>query len=159
MPRKKKEPPKASVRHSFDDGECLIRSVGEVMASRIEQAAKLLAMGRESGDSASMEAARKMRLKAVKEIDEWAGSVIKKIDDGEKAANKKRLERQRGIGKPLKQTKALTEIERLVKMGKEPKAIPGMLEKSGICSARYARSLLKKVTSRKAEGTVVPPLS
>lgn len=144
MPRKKEAPPKANVKHSFDDGECLIRSVGEVMASRIEQAARLLAMGREAGDSASMEVAREMRLKAVRQIDEWAGKTINRQVKAAKGAETFIRDQQKKNAKVLKRDLALAEIDRLAKMGKEPKVIPGMLDRQGICSARYARSLLEK---------------
>lgn len=142
MPRAKIEH-KASARYPFKDGEALIRSVGEVVAIRIEEAARLLAMGREAGDSATMDAARDMRLKAVKQIDEWAGKAINRQIKGQKGSETTRLERLRGHGKTLKRDEALKKIEELFKTGKEPRAIPGILQIQGICSARYARSLMK----------------
>ena len=143
MPRRK-ENHTASLRHRFSDADDLTRTLGEVMATRIEQAALLLALAKESGDVASIAAAKAMRETAIKTIDEWAGSVINQKEQGNNnQAKRKIMTRKEEKGEPLKADRAIIQIKRLLQEGKESKSIPGILERLGICSARYARSLMK----------------
>ncbi len=143
MPRRKKNHT-ASLRHRFSDGDDLTRTLGEVLATKIEQAALLLALAKESGDVASIAAAKAMRETAITTIDEWAGKVLNRQIKGQKGAKTLVNDRRKANAKPLKRDLALRQIERLGLAGKEPKSIPGILEKKGICSARYARSLMEK---------------
>jgi hypothetical protein len=143
MPRRK-ENHTASLRHRFSDGDDLTRTLGEVLATKIEQAALLLALAKESGDVASIAAAKAMRKTAINTIDEWAGKVLNRQIKAEKGAKTLINDRQKANAKPLKRDLALKEIERLGLAGKGPKSIPGILEKKGICSARYARSLMEE---------------
>lgn len=143
MPRKKTTHI-ASLVHPFDDGSDLRRTLGEVMATKIEQAALLLALAKESGDVASIAAAKAMRETAIKTIDEWAGSVINQKEQGNNNQAKRKImtRKEEKVG-ALKADRAIIQIERLLQEGKESKSIPGILERLGICSARYARSLMK----------------
>lgn len=144
MPRRKVKHT-ANVKFTFSDEETFNVSTGELMVRRIEQAALFLTIARESGDVACIESAKALRMSAVKQIDEWAGQSFNRQIKGAKGPVTRNRDKQKGNGPPLKKVNALAEIKRLVKEGKELHAIPGIVEKKGICSARYARDLMKEI--------------
>jgi hypothetical protein len=143
MPRKKTIHI-ASLRHPFLDGDSLLRTVGEVMANQIEQAAQLLDLAQKNGDVESIKAAKAIRARVIAQIDEWAGKAINRQIKGPKGPATRLRDQKRG-GHPLKKDLALIEIQRLIKAGKEPRSIPGIVAEKKVCSARYARDLMAEI--------------
>jgi hypothetical protein len=147
---KKRHPP-ARLKFEFrGDKEAWTQTIGEIMATRIEQALRLLDLAKEAGDGQSIQAAMAMRAKAVTEIDEWARGNLGSRIGGIKGTATVKKERASTGAEPLKKDMATAEARKLLQKGKEVQSIPGIIANKGICSERYARSALNELL-RKTE--------
>jgi hypothetical protein len=142
MPRKTKPTPTFRYTFDFEDGTSTKGpTVGEAFFKTIEQVVKMAEIARSLNDHAGMVAAQQARQRIIKEIDFLAGKHGNKQAKGSEGGS---TEKQQ----PKKKDLAKKEIERLRdKEKKADKNIPGILVKKGICSARYARDILKEMRS------------
>jgi hypothetical protein len=145
MPRAKTTKPTFGQSFQFKDGQAHSETIGESVARRLEQALKLHQMAIECGDSLGIEAAKTMRQTVVAEVNQWASAYATPKVQGQAAAEHKKTLRRSKLIESTKGELAAKAIAELIAKGMEHKAIPGIIERRGVCSARYARDLLKKM--------------